>query len=112
VIVPPTGNETISMLKTSSLVSVIAVADLTYAVQLIYATTYQVIPMLIVASIWYLFLTSLLSIGQFYIERYFGRGRSRLEQVTLLGRIRANFWPRHARVDVPDEPPTRGEDHR
>jgi len=112
VIVPPTGNETISMLKTSSLASVIAVTELLYAAQLIYSVNYQVIPLLIVASIWYLFLTSILSIGQFYIERYFGRGRARLEQATLLGRIRANFWPRHARVDVPDEPPTRGEDHR
>jgi polar amino acid transport system permease protein len=112
VIVPPTGNETISMLKTSSLASVIAVTELLYAAQLIYATTYQVIPLLIVASIWYLVVTSILSIGQYYIERYFGRGRVRLQEPTLLGRIRAGLWPRHARVDVPDEPPTRGEDHR
>ena len=54
VIIPPTGNETISMLKTTSLVSVIAVTELLYSVQLIYARNYQTIPLLIVASIWYL----------------------------------------------------------
>ena len=54
VIIPPTGNETISMLKTTSLVSVIAVTELLYSVQIIYARTYQIIPLLIVASIWYL----------------------------------------------------------
>src|SRR5256885_1546506 len=77
VIIPPTGNETISMLKTTSLVSVIALADLLYAVELIYAQNYKEIPLLIVASIWYLVFTSVLTIGQYYIERYFGRGSSR-----------------------------------
>lgn len=74
VIIPPTGNEVISMLKTSSLVSVIAVSDLLYSVQIIYGRTYQTIPLLLVASIWYLAMTSILSVGQFYLERYFGRG--------------------------------------
>src|SRR5207342_1304334 len=57
VIIPPTGNETISMLKTTSLVSVIAVTDLLYSVELIYAVNYRTIPLLIVASLWYLFVT-------------------------------------------------------
>ena len=74
VIIPPTGNETISMLKTSSLVSVIAYSELLYSVQLIYAVNYKQIPLLIVASIWYLIVTTVLSIGQYYIERRFGRG--------------------------------------
>jgi polar amino acid transport system permease protein len=69
VIIPPTGNETISMLKTSSLVSIIAVIELTYSVQLIYARNYQTIPLLIVAAIWYLVLTSVLSVGQYFLER-------------------------------------------
>ena len=77
VIIPPTGNETISMLKNSSLVSVIAVAELLYAVQLIYAVNYKTIPLLIVASIWYLAATTVLSIGQYYLERHYGRGTAR-----------------------------------
>ncbi len=77
VIVPPTGNEVISMLKTTSLVSVVAVTDLLYSVQLIYAANYRTIPLLLVASIWYLLVTTLLSTGQFYIERHFGRSVSR-----------------------------------
>jgi polar amino acid transport system permease protein len=74
VIIPPTGNETISMLKTTSLVSVIALPELLYAAQIIYSRTYQVIPLLLTASIWYLIVTTVLSVGQFYIERHYKRG--------------------------------------
>jgi polar amino acid transport system permease protein len=74
VIVPPTGNETISMLRTTSLVVVIAYFELTVAVQTIYSRTFQTIPLLIVAALWYLALTSVLSVGQMFIERRFGRG--------------------------------------
>ena len=95
VIIPPTGNETISMLKTTSLVAFIAVTELLYTAQLIYARTYQTIPLLIVASILYLAVTSVLSIGQYYIERYFGRGATRETSLTLFQRIRQSFWPRH-----------------
>ena len=73
VIIPPTGNETISMLKTTSLVSVVGMADLTYAAQLIYSVNYRIIQLLVVASIWYLVLTTILYIGQYYIERHFSR---------------------------------------
>src|SRR4029079_1552251 len=93
VIIPPTGNETISMLKTSSLVSVIAYAELLYSVQLIYAVNFLQIPLLIVASIWYLIFTSLLSIGQYYIERHFGRGASRNAPLTPLQRLRRRLVP-------------------
>lgn len=89
VIVPPTGNETISMLKTTSLVSVIAVSDLLYSVQLIYAANYRTIPLLLVASIWYLLVTTVLSIGQFYIERHFGRSATRKAPPSPLQRLRA-----------------------
>jgi polar amino acid transport system permease protein len=118
VIIPPTGNETISMLKTTSLVSVITVTELLYAAQLIYSVNYKVIPLLLVASIWYLAVTSVLSIGQYYLERYYGRGSMRAAPLTLLQRIRANFWPRHAEVALPPEspdppePPRLPEDHR
>ncbi|HEY5187403.1 MAG TPA: amino acid ABC transporter permease [Solirubrobacteraceae bacterium] len=77
VIIPPTGNETISMLKNSSLVYTIGYAELFYEVSQIYGATYQTIPLLIVASIWYLLMTSVLYVGQFFIERRYGRGFSR-----------------------------------
>lgn len=73
-IVPPTGNEMISMLKTSSLASVIAVTELLYSVQIVYSRTFEQIPLLLVAVIWYLVLTTVFSIGQYYIERHFARG--------------------------------------
>jgi polar amino acid transport system permease protein len=79
VIIPPTGNETISMLKTTSLVSVIATTDLLYSVQLIYAVNYRTIPLLLVACIWYLIVTTVLSFGQVFLERYFGRGTVRFK---------------------------------
>jgi len=84
VIVPPTGNETISMLKNTSLVFVLgSVFDLTFEAQTIYNSNYQVIPLLIVISIWYLALTSVLYVGQYFIERRYGRGFTRAQQVTM-----------------------------
>ena len=83
VIIPPTGNETISMLKNTSLISVIAYAELLYASQEIYDVNFQVIPLLIVASIWYLVLTSVLYVGQYFIERRYGRGFSRSQRATM-----------------------------
>jgi len=91
VIVPPTGNETISMLKTSSLASVLALPELLYAAQLIYAVNYRTIQLLIVASIWYLIVTTVLSFGQYYVERYFGRGASRELPDTPLQRFRRSL---------------------
>jgi len=102
VIVPPTGNETISMLKTTSLVSVIATTDLLYSVQLIYSVNYRTIPLLLVASIWYVIVTTVLSIGQFYLERHFGRGVSRDLPATPLQRLRRNLLSfRRGPVEVP-----------
>jgi polar amino acid transport system permease protein len=81
VIIPPTGNETISMLKNTSLVIVLgSVFDLLFATQQIYAATYQTIPLLIVASLWYLAMTSVLYVGQYFVERRYGRGFSRSDQ--------------------------------
>jgi polar amino acid transport system permease protein len=93
VIIPPTGNETISMLKTTSLVSVIALAppELLGSVQEVYDRTYQVIPLLLVASIWYLVVTTVLTVGQYYLERYFGRGATRELPETPLQRLRRNL---------------------
>jgi polar amino acid transport system permease protein len=96
VIIPPTGNETISMLKTSSLVSVIAYPELLYSAQLIYAVNFRQIPLLLVVCVWYLLVTSILSVGQYYLERYYGRGASRNQPLTLLQRMRRSITIRHA----------------
>lgn len=77
VILPPTGNETISMLKTTSLVVVIGYFELQTAAQSIYSRNLQTTALLIVAALWYLALTSVLSVGQMYVERYYGRGLRR-----------------------------------
>jgi polar amino acid transport system permease protein len=73
-IVPPTANEAISMLKLTSLCLVIGLPELTTTAQLIYGRNFQQIPLLIVASIWYLVLTTLLTIVQTRIERRMSRG--------------------------------------
>jgi polar amino acid transport system permease protein len=99
VIIPPTGNETISMLKNTVLVSVIAVAEVLYSAQLIYSQNFQQIPLLIVVSIWYLAMTTVLSIGQHFLERHYGRGRMRDESITLLEQIRSGWAARHADPD-------------
>jgi len=74
VIIPPTGNQVIGMLKLTSLVSVIALSDLLYSAQTIYGHNFETIPLLVVVSIWYLLLTSVLSVGQMFLERRFSRG--------------------------------------
>ncbi|PYD00850.1 amino acid ABC transporter permease [Microbacterium esteraromaticum] len=74
VIVPPTANQVISMLKTTSLVSVLAFPELLYSAQLIYSQNFLTIPLLITACLWYLIVTTILTIGQFYVERHYGRG--------------------------------------
>jgi polar amino acid transport system permease protein len=86
-IIPPTGNQTISMLKSSSLVSVIAVPELLFTAQIIYARNYETIPLLLVASVWYLVVTTILTIGQYYVERHFGRGTSRQLPETPLRKL-------------------------
>jgi polar amino acid transport system permease protein len=91
VIIPPTGNETISMLKTTSLVSVIGYAELTFNAQIIGARTFQVIPQFITISIWYLAMTSVLTVGQYYLERYFARGAARELPPTPIQRIRTRL---------------------
>jgi polar amino acid transport system permease protein len=122
VIIPPTGNETISMLKTTSLVSIIAVTELLQSARNIYSTTYQVIPLLIVAMVWYLILTTLLSIPQFYLERYFARGASRNLPPTPLQKFRAVFKrnatsfhakpPSEQELQAIQQPHPFDEDHR
>lgn len=86
-IVPASGNLLIGMLKATSIVSVIAVQDLLYSTQLIYNQNFLIMPLLLVATLWYIVLTTLLSIGQFYVERHYARGRDRAARPPTRG-----FW--------------------
>ncbi|WP_329454287.1 amino acid ABC transporter permease [Streptomyces sp. NBC_01497] len=88
-IVPTAGNMLIGTLKGTSIVSVLAVQDLLYSVQLVYNRTYQIIPLLMVATIWYVIVTSVLSFGQYYVERHYARGAQRALPPTPLERLRA-----------------------
>jgi polar amino acid transport system permease protein len=77
-IIPATGNQVIGMFKETSLVSVLGVAELLQSAQLIYARTYETIPLLIVASLWYLVMTLLLSFPQSKLEQKYSRATARL----------------------------------
>jgi polar amino acid transport system permease protein len=100
VIIPPMGNETISMLKTTSLASAIGVTELLRTVNNIYARTYQTVPMLIVACIWYVAITSVLTFGQYYVERYFARGSSRRLPDTPMQKLRTTLTTFRTRTPV------------
>ena len=88
VIIPPTGNETISMLKTTALASVVTLHELLFNVQDIYAQTFQTVPLLITAVLWYLIVTSVMQVGQFYLERRYARGATRQLPPTPINRLR------------------------
>ncbi len=83
VILPPTGNEFISMLKNTSLASTIAFAEIYFVTEDIAAVNFDVPQLLIVGSIWYLALTSVAYVGQYFLERKFGEGFSRAQQATM-----------------------------
>lgn len=100
VIVPPTGNQVISMLKSTALVSVTSTAELLFTVQQVYNQNFQTIPLLIVASLWYLIITSILSVGQYYLERRFARGSRKALPSTPLQRVRRSVGTARARVST------------
>nr|WP_246788005.1 amino acid ABC transporter permease [Agrobacterium sp. AGB01] len=93
VILPPTGNQAIGMLKATAMVSVIGTHDLLTQAQNTYARNFLVIELLIVASIWYLALTTVASIGQHYLEKHFQRDLQRQPTQTLMNRIGRSFNP-------------------
>ena len=103
VIIPPTGNETISMLKTSSLAFIATVPELFTRQQQISNANFDVIELAIVASIWYLVMTSILTVGQYYVERYFARGAQRELPLTPLQRFRRMLITFHAPPPFPVE---------
>ena len=89
VIIPPTGNELISMLKTTSLVVAVPLTtDLYSSAREIGIRLFQPLPLLICASIWYLAITSVLMVGQYYLERHFARGSQRSLPLTPLQKLR------------------------
>jgi polar amino acid transport system permease protein len=102
VILPPTGNETISMLKTTSLAFITTFGELFRTVTEISAFNYRIVELLIVASIWYLSFTSVLTVGQYYLERYFARGAMRQLPLTPLQRFRRMLVTFHAPPPEPD----------
>ncbi|MFE5373364.1 amino acid ABC transporter permease [Streptomyces mirabilis] len=91
VIVPPTGNEVINMLKTTSLVSAVQYYELLRYAQDIGQTSGAPVEMLFLAAAWYLIMTSVLSVGQYYVERYYARGSSRQLPPTPWQKIKANL---------------------
>lgn len=100
-IVPPTGSQVINMLKATSLVSVIALSDLLYTVQAIYNRTFQTIPLLLVACIWYLVITSILYVGQSFIERHYARGSNRNTPTRFRDVLKIRRKPVLPTVEVP-----------
>jgi polar amino acid transport system permease protein len=101
VILPPTGNEFISMLKNTALASVISYAEIYFVTEDIASVNFDVPQLLIVGSIWYLALTSVAYVGQYFLERKVGQGFSRAEQATMrerwlsieLGAWAGSRWP-------------------
>ncbi|GAA3772815.1 amino acid ABC transporter permease [Streptomyces phyllanthi] len=93
VIVPPTGNEVINMLKTTSLVSAVQFADLFKQAQDIGQNASATVEMFFLAAAWYLIMTTLFSIGQYYLERYYARGSTRTLPPTPIQRFKAAVLP-------------------
>ncbi|MGI9137081.1 MAG: amino acid ABC transporter permease [Candidatus Nanopelagicales bacterium] len=99
VIIPPMGNETISMLKNTSLLAVVAVPELYTAASQISSGNLRQVELLIVASLWYLFITSVLSVPQFYLERYYARGNSRELPPTPMQQLKRTIGRMRGRAD-------------
>jgi len=93
VIIPPTGNDFISMLKNTSLASVISYSELLMAAGNIYSTNFRIMEALMAATLWYMVLVSIASIGQYFIEKRFGSDRSNASSMTLKKSWRQSMSP-------------------
>ena len=91
VILPSAGNLLIDLLKSTALVSVIALPELLYSAQLIYSQNFLTIPVLLAATIWYLIITTVLTVIQYYIERHYARGSSRNLPLTPLQKAKLKW---------------------
>ncbi|MFG2290433.1 amino acid ABC transporter permease [Streptomyces sp. NPDC048595] len=103
-ILPTAGNEIIGLLKGTSVVYVMAIGELFYQVQVVYGRNGRVIPLLMVATAWYVFLTSVLSVAQYYVERRFARGANRTPPPTPLQRARRFVRNLRAAAARPHQP--------
>jgi polar amino acid transport system permease protein len=102
-ILPTAFNEIIGLVKGTSIVYVLAYSELFYTVQVIYNRTQQVLPLLLVATLWYIVITSVLSVFQYYIERHYSRGAVRSLPLTPLQKAR-KFFATHAAVPTRRNP--------
>lgn len=105
-ILPTAGNEIVGLLKGTSVVYVMSIGELFYQTQVVYGRTGRVVPLLLVATAWYVVLTSLLSIAQYYVERRFARGADRTPPPTPLQRARHLLRTARAAADRLAEPAT------
>ncbi|WP_320773989.1 amino acid ABC transporter permease [Streptomyces sp. CRN 30] len=103
-ILPTAGNEIIGLLKGTSVVYVMAIGELFYQVQVVYGRNGRVIPLLLVATAWYVVLTSVLSVAQYYVERRFARGADRTPPPTPLQRLRNTVRSLRAAAARREEP--------
>jgi polar amino acid transport system permease protein len=109
VIIPPTGNETIAMLKDTSLLIVVPVTgELFFQLDSIGKRTFNIFPMYVAASLWYLFLVSLLLVGQHFLERHFAKGYGRGGQGRRPGRHSAVLAAKEAKVRLDGLPSEQG----
>ena len=90
-IMPSAANQLIGLVKSTSIVYVLAIGELFYQVTVIYGRTTRVIPLLTVATFWYVVMTTVLSIVQYYIERHYSRGAVRTLPPTPIQRLRAQL---------------------
>ncbi|MFH9955752.1 amino acid ABC transporter permease [Streptomyces roseolus] len=103
-ILPTAGNEIVGLLKGTSVVYVMSIGELFYQVQVIYGRNGRVIPLLLVATAWYVVLTTLLSVAQYYVERRFARGADRTPPPTPLQRARRSVRGLRAAAARRDQP--------
>ncbi|CAL9597119.1 hypothetical protein SUDANB58_05358 [Streptomyces sp. enrichment culture] len=103
-ILPTAGNEVVGLLKGTSVVYVMSIGELFYQAQVIYGRTGRVIPLLLVATAWYVVLTTLLSLAQYHVERRFARGADRTPPPTPLQRARHLLRAARAAADRPEGP--------
>ncbi|RAJ68748.1 polar amino acid transport system permease protein [Streptomyces sp. Amel2xB2] len=107
-ILPNAANEVVSLFKGTSIVSVMAIGELFYQVQVIYGRNGRVVPLLMVATVWYIVLTTVLSVVQYYVERHFARGAERTPPPTPLQRARGFVRALRAQAARPETPVTPG----
>ena len=103
-IIPASGNLANGMVKATAIVSIIAVQDLLYSAQLIYNDNFQVVPLLIVATLWYVIITTALSVLQYVVERHYNRSHRRdvrtLRQVVRAGLPLLPYRSKGAGIDA------------